>query len=234
MKRPDELSVALEAGAATTALVYRADRSSTAETILNVTLVLGHGAGADQRSAFIVDMARALAARGLDVVTFNFLYTEQGRRIPDRTPALESCYRAVIDTVREQMGSARRTLLIGGKSMGGRMATHVAAADRALPVAGIVLLGYPLHPPGRPDQRRDAHLPAVARPMLFVQGSRDTFGRPAELTPVIERIVPTPTLHVVEGGDHSFRLPKRNPPAQAAALAAVHTAIVAWIQRTVR
>ena len=113
------------------------------------------------------------------------------------------------------------------------MATHVAAADRALPVAGVVLLGYPLHPPGRSDQRRDAHLPAVARPMLFVQGSRDTFGLPAELKPVIERIVPTPTLHVVEGGDHSFKLSKRNPSTQAAAFAAVHAAIVAWVRRTV-
>lgn len=234
MKNPEELSVALETGAATTALVYRAGRPSTAETILNVTVILGHGAGAGQRSAFMVDIAHALAARGLDVVTFNFLYTEQGRRIPDRTPWLESCYRAVIDAVREQRGGARRTLLIGGKSMGGRIATHVAAADRALPVAGIVLLGYPLHPPGRPDQRRDAHLPGVARPMLFVQGSRDTFGLPVELKPVIERIVPTPTLHVVEGGDHSFKLSKRDPPAQAAAFAAVHAAIVAWVRQTVR
>ncbi len=113
------------------------------------------------------------------------------------------------------------------------MATHVAASDHALPVAGLVLLGYPLHPPGRPDQRRDAHLPAVGRSMLFVQGSRDTFGQPAELKAVIERLVPTPTLHVVESGDHSFTLPKRHPSAQAAARAAVHTAIVAWVRQTV-
>lgn len=233
MKRPDELSVALEAGAATTALVYRADRSSTADTILDVAFILGHGAGAGQRSTSMVDIAHALAAHGLDIVTFNFLYTEQGRRIPDRTPALESCFRAVIHTVRAHIDGARRTLLIGGKSMGGRTATHVAAADHALPVAGVVLLGYPMHPPGRPDQRRDAHLLAVARPMLFVQGSRDTLGLPAELKPVIERIVPAPTLHVVEGGDHSFKLPRRNPSAQAAAFAAVHAAIVAWVRRTV-
>ena len=92
---------------------------------------------------------------------------------------LEGCYRAVIDAVRDRVDSARRALFIGGKSMGGRIATQVAAADAALPLAGLVLLGYPLHPPGQPDRLRDAHLPQVARPMLFVQGTRDTFGTPA-------------------------------------------------------
>ena len=234
MRSPDALPVALETGAATTALVYEAHRSATAEAIPNVTLILGHGAGAGQRSPFIVAIAHALAAYGLDIVTFNFPYTEQGRRMPDRAPVLESCYRAVIHAVREHVDSARQTLVIGGKSMGGRIATHVAAADKALPVAGVVLLGYPLHPAGRPDQRRDAHLPAVARPMLFVQGSRDALGLPAELMPVIERIVPAPTIHVVEGGDHSFTLPGRNPSDQAAALTEVHAAIVAWVRLTFR
>src|SRR5204863_3928688 len=130
----------------TTALVYAATGSPAA------TLILGHGAGAGQRSAFMVDFARALATLGpvgVDVVTFNFLYTEQGRRIPDRAPALEACYRAVIEAVHAGVDSARRALFIGGKSMGGRIATQVAAADPELRLAGLVLLGYPLHPPGR-------------------------------------------------------------------------------------
>ena len=92
-----------------------------------------------------------------------------------------------------------------GLSMGGRMATHVAAADRDLPVAGLIMLGYPLHPPGQPQKRRDAHLPSVQRPMLIVQGSRDTFGTPEELGPVLEPLVPRATLHVIRGGDHSFK-----------------------------
>ncbi|MGE0702873.1 MAG: alpha/beta family hydrolase [Vicinamibacterales bacterium] len=206
-----EVPVLWDGGRATTARVYEA--SSPA-----LTLVLAHGAGAGQQSAFMVDFATALAALGLDVVTFNFLYTEQKRRAPDRTPVLEACYRAVVETVRNEVASAARALVIGGKSMGGRMATHVAAADRSLPIDGLVLLGYPLHPPGRPDQRRDAHLPAVGRPMLFVQGSRDTFGTPDELRPVLDTIEPAPTLHVVEGGDHSFK-PSRGG---SAALAAIH------------
>src|SRR5947207_8086351 len=119
----------------------------------------------------MVDTAHALSALGLDVVTFNFPYIEQHRRIPDRGPVLEACYRAVIERVRAEIRCAARFLFIGGKSMGGRIATQVAAADPALPVAGLVLLGYPLHPPGKPAERRDRHLPSIQRPILFVQGS---------------------------------------------------------------
>jgi predicted alpha/beta-hydrolase family hydrolase len=135
----------------------------------------------------------------------------------------------VIDAVRDEVDSARRFLFAGGKSMGGRIASQVAAADRGLPIRGLVLLGYPLHPPGRPEQRRDAHLPAVGRPMLFVQGGRDAFGTPAELTPVVASLSPKAMLHVVEGGDHSFKLSRNNPAAQSAVYADVHRTIVEWI-----
>src|SRR5436190_22888425 len=172
----------------------------------------------------MVDFASALADLGLDVVTFNFLYTEQQRKVPDRAPALEECYRAVIASVRDHLESARRGLFIGGKSMGGRIATQVAAADAALPIAGLVLLGYPLHPPGQPQKLRDAHLPAVRRPMLFVQGSRDTFGTPDELAPILVRVSPAPTVYRIAGGDHSFKLGKKDPVRQAE--------IYADIQRT--
>jgi predicted alpha/beta-hydrolase family hydrolase len=209
---------------ATTALIYSADQPSTA------VLILGHGAGAGQRSAFMTDFAHGLAGRGLDIVTFNFLYTEQGRRIPDRKPALMQCYRAVIDAVRAEVSLAR-PLFIGGKSMGGRMATEVAAADQELPISGLVLLGYPLHPPGRPDQMRDAHLPAVVYPALFVQGSRDAFGLPIEFAAGLEKMSPAPTSYVVEGGDHSFKIAKRNPAAQAAVYEDVQRTIVAWVRR---
>lgn len=212
----------LEAGAATTALVYAADRSVA-------TLILAHGAGAGQRHPFMVRFADALSAGHIDVVTFNFLYTAQGRRLPDRGAALEACYRDVIAAVRDRMESAREQLFIGGKSMGGRIATQVAAADAASPIRGLVLLGYPLHPPGRPEQRRDRHLPAVARPMLFVQGGRDAFGTPAELIPVLRGLMPPAALHIVEGGDHSFALPRKDASRQAAVFDDVQRAIVEWI-----
>jgi predicted alpha/beta-hydrolase family hydrolase len=116
--------------------------------------------------------------------------------------------------------------------MGGRIATQVAAADPPLSLDGLVMLGYPLHPPGKPQQRRDKHLPAIGRPMLFVQGTRDAFGTPAELTPIIGSLEPASALHVVQNGDHSFKLSRKDPAAQAAAFADIQRAIIAFIAQT--
>jgi uncharacterized protein len=184
--------------------------------------------------------AGALASRGLDVVTFNFPYMERmeedrretgtaRRRPPDRAPVLEACYRAVIGAVERQVPSAGRGFFIGGKSMGGRIATQVAAADHELKIDGLVLLGYPLHPPGNATRMRDAHLPAVGRPVLFIQGSRDTFGTPDELRPVLARMEPRPLLSVVEGGDHSFALSGAGREGQAIIETGVYETIARWI-----
>ena len=224
LKSPSKLTVPLDAGGAVTALAYLADRPRAA-------LILGHGAGAGQQSAFMIAFAQAIAALGVDTVTFNFPYIEQRRRVPDRGPVLESCYRSAIETVRAGIPSGRRHLFIGGKSMGGRIATQVAAADPTPAIGGLVLLGYPLHPPGRPDNRRDAHLPAIKRPMLFVQGSRDAFGSPDEMTPVLESLTPPARLHLVAGGDHSFKVSKGTD--QAAAYAEIQRTIVEWIDREI-
>jgi hypothetical protein len=191
--------------------------------------ILAHGAGAGHDSPFIVEFAKALRDLGLDVVTFNFLYIDEKRRIPDRGPVLEDTYRAVIDSVRSDLESARRALFIGGKSMGGRIATQVAASDASLPVAGLVLLGYPLHPPGQPHKLRDAHLPGVRRPMLFVQGSRDTFGTPDELAPILNTLSPEPTVDTIDGGDHSFKLSKKDPARQAAIYTGIQQRVFEWI-----
>jgi predicted alpha/beta-hydrolase family hydrolase len=211
---------------------HRGESTAVADSSARATLILGHGAGAGQRSAFMVDFAHALSALGLDVVTFNFLYVEQGRKIPDRAPALEACYRAVIGAVGAHVDSARRALFIGGKSMGGRIATQVAAAGADLRISGLVLLGYPLHPPGKPAERRDKHLPAIARPMLFVQGTRDAFGTPEELAPILGALQPAPLVHVVVKGDHSFKLSRKDPAAQAEIDAAAQRAIAAFIEST--
>src|SRR6185295_8584036 len=153
----------------------------------------------------------------------------QGRKIPDRAPALEACYRSVIDAVGANVDSARRALFIGGKSMGGRIATQVAAADSQLPLAGLVLLGYPLHPPGKPTERRDKHLPSIGRPMLFVQGARDAFGTPAELAPILATLQPPPVLYAVALGDHSFKLSRKDPAAQAQVYSDIQRAIVSFV-----
>jgi len=195
--------------------------------------MLAHGAGANQTSAFMVEFAQALAARGFDTITFNFLYSEAGKGPPDRNDRLEACYRAMIAAFHAGAITAdaeRSRLVIGGNSMGGRIASQVVAAtpDR---VAGLVLLGYPLHPPGRPDKLRSKHLPKITVPMLVVQGSRDTFGTPDELRPILAPLRAPAQLYVVEGGDHSFKVPKRGAPPQAQVYAAVLDEIEGWLGR---
>jgi len=184
-----------------TALVYPAAKPDLAD----ITLILGHGAGADQTSGFMTKFAKELAARGVNTVTFNFLYTEQGRRVPDTNNKLEACFRAVVEIIRmKKIG--RGTPMIGGKSMGGRIASQIAAAGAD--VEGLVFLGYPLRPPGKVDQLRAKHLSDIKVPMLFIQGSRDTFGTPDELRPIIKELEAPADLYVVQGGDHSFKVLK--------------------------
>jgi uncharacterized protein len=232
LKNPSELRIDVAPHGATSAIVYPAENTAPSSA---GALILAHGAGAGQRSPFITEFARAIASRGFDVVTFNFLYAERRRRAPDKAPVLEACYRAVISAV-EATGAAKHALFIGGKSMGGRIATQVAAGDRGIRVAGLVLLGYPLHPPGRPQQRRDAHLPSVERPMLFVQGSRDAFGTPEELAPVLARLGSAAVLHVVDGGDHSFKVSRAGAPpspADSTRASARQAAVYEDVQRIV-
>ena len=223
MIRIRELPVRINKDAEVTALLY-----SAGEPRMGGALVLAHGAGAGQHSTFMTSFATALAELGVDAVTFNFVYTERRRRIPDRRPALEACYAAVIAAVKQQLDGST-ALFIGGKSMGGRIATHVAASGLGESPRGIVLLGYPLHPPGRPQERRDAHLPDVRCPMLFVQGSRDVFGTPAELEPVLASLRAPAALHVVDGGDHSFKV-ANGGQRQAQVFLDVQRAIAKWLR----
>jgi len=229
--RVDDVAVEFDAGARLSARHYvGADRSGPLPTI-----VLAHGAGAGQRHPFMVAFGTGLAARGVGVVTFDFPYMEAKRRVPDRAPVLERAYQAAIRAVRNLPGIGTHPIFIGGKSMGGRMASHVAArhAAAAGPLSGLVFLGYPLHPPGRPDEPRDAHLPDIAAPMLFVQGERDAFGTPEELRPVLARLTAPAQLMVVEGGDHSFAVPRASERSAADARESVMDAIVAWVRATV-
>jgi predicted alpha/beta-hydrolase family hydrolase len=223
---PEPFGVEIAPDQKVTAIAYPAGTRDRA----GVTLVLGHGAGAGQTSGFMVSFATALAARGIDTVTFNFLYTEQGRRLPDSKGKLEACYRAVIVAV-GQRKNGRDRLAIGGKSMGGRIASQVAAGG-APEVAGLVFLGYPLHPPGKPDQLRVKHLPDIQAPMLFVQGARDTLGTPEELRPVIKTLKAPAELYAVAGGDHSFKVLKRAGVTQEDTYKAALDRIDQWLRAT--
>ena len=193
-------------------------------------LVLAHGAGAGQTHPFMVATARGLARRGVDVVTFDFPYMAKRRGAPDRPPVLEASFRTAIDAARTWSAKERRQgvpavsatrLFIGGKSMGGRIATHLGAQsatavtpeERLDGLAGIVALGYPLHPPGKPEQLRTAHLPDITAPVLIVQGERDAFGTPSEFEPILSAMKARTTLHVVAGADHSLSARGKKGPA---------------------
>jgi len=165
-------------------------------------LMLGHGASSNMNARILVDIADALASRGIAVVGFNFPYAEVGRRVPDPQPRLEACFRAVATSVSEEIPR----LFLGGKSMGGRIASHIAADG--FPTRGLVFFGYPLHPPGKPDRLRDAHLKRISAPMLFLQGTRDTFATPELLRRTVASLR-TAKLVEIEGGDHSFKVPGR-------------------------
>jgi predicted alpha/beta-hydrolase family hydrolase len=225
-KEPEELSVIVSDRDSVNALLYAASKKDR----VGVTVILGHGAGANQLSPFMRLFAGGLAARGLDAMTFNFVYMDQGRRVPDPKAKLEACYRAVIKVATQHKKLKGNRLAIGGKSMGGRIASQVAAAtENASEIAALVFLGYPLHPPGKPEQLRDAHLRDIRAPMLFVQGSRDAFGTPDELRAAIKRLHLPATVLVIEGGDHSLKVPKSLGVPQQQIYASTMDEIARWL-----
>jgi len=172
-----------------------------------MTIVLAHGAGAGQTHPWMQRVVRAFAEHGVTALTFNFPYMDAGRSAPDRAPLLESHYAKVW---MDLTAGADGPLFAGGKSMGGRIASQVAAASGFTPPpAGLVFFGYPLHPPNQPLKRRDEHLPRVAAPMLFVHGTRDQFGTPEEMQALTANL-PGATLHLIDGGDHSLVVKRKD------------------------
>jgi predicted alpha/beta-hydrolase family hydrolase len=150
-----------------------------------------------------------------------------GRKVPDKGPVLEAAWREQIGRVRQDPDLVKLPLFIGGKSMGGRIASHVAAQG-VEKLSGLIFLGYPLHPPGKPHQRRDAHLPSIKEPMLFVQGERDEFGSEPEIRELLPRLQHA-TLHIVPAGNHSLKVPARGAMSQDDVFKAVCDGIVEWI-----
>jgi predicted alpha/beta-hydrolase family hydrolase len=188
------------------------------------TVVLGHGAGSNRTNPFLVGLAEALAASGRRAILYNFPYSDTGRRLPDPNAVLEAAARSLADYARST-GASR--LVLGGRSMGGRIASQVVAAG--VPADGLVFLGYPLHPPKKPEKLRDRHLPIIEAPMLFVQGTRDTFARPDLLAAVLERLGPRASVHRVEDGDHSFAVRKSTDRSARDVTDEVHRVVLAWL-----
>jgi hypothetical protein len=189
-------------------------------------LILAHGAGGTMNTPSLRAYAEGIAARGLGAVRFNFGYAEAGKKAPDRAPKLEACFRAVLDAV----ATHADRVFLGGRSMGGRIGSHLAAAGaagaEAADVAGLVFLAYPLHPVGKPERIRDEHLYRVEAPMLFLQGTRDPFATPDLLRATIDKLGARATLHPVEGGDHSHRVKGRK---EADIVAELVEATMSWL-----
>ncbi len=166
-------------------------------------LVVAHGAGAGMDHPFIVGFCRAMVSHGVATARFDFRYMNAGRRSPDPEPALRAAWQEAFAGAGAL--AAGLPVLAGGKSLGGRIASMCVADGMA--AAGLVFLGYPLHPPGKPERLRAEHLERIAVPMLFLQGTRDPFARPELLREVLARLGDRATLVPVEGGDHSFNVP---------------------------
>jgi uncharacterized protein len=189
-------------------------------------LVLAHGAGAGMHHPFLAGIAAALAPHGIATLRFQFPYMEEGRRRPDPPALAHATIRAVVAEAERQ--TAGLPLFAGGKSFGGRM-TAEAEALKPLGVSGLVFLGFPLHPAGRPGDARARHLGDVGVPMLFLQGTRDQLADLDLLRPVIKRLRSRARLDVIEGADHSFHVPSRHGMDDAAMRRSLAARIAAWI-----
>jgi uncharacterized protein len=186
-------------GAEETSAVYQA-----AATSFKAVFVCAHGAGGHMADRGMERLATVLCERGFDLVRFNFLYREAGSKRPDPMPRLKQCFEAVVARTRAELGG--RKLIIGGRSMGGRAASMMAASD--FDCDGLLLLAYPLHPPAKPEQLRVAHLPKIHVPVLCINGTRDAFCTRELMEEALKTVRMQWTMHWVEGADHSFRVLK--------------------------
>ena len=215
---------------------------------LNALFVFAHGAGAGHFHPFMTGYAEGLATRGVTVVTFNFPYMEQRRKTPDRAPVLEDAFRRALVGAVEQRHVRASKLFIGGKSMGGRIATHLAASlairsqaaedtvkwPPVPPPSGVIAFGYPLAPPrSKRTGDRVTHLKSLQVPTLIVQGTRDPFGGPDEIIEALADAPAPPPIELlpVEGGDHSFGVLKSSGRDQALVHAEIQDAVAMWIQK---
>ncbi len=189
-------------------------------------VLLAHGAGADMNAATLTTVADALAAAKVPSLRFNFPYKAAGRRSPDRPPVLEASVREAAAELARLAKVPPERVVFGGRSMGGRIGSMVAADDGAL---GLVLLGYPLHPPGRATQLRVEHFPRLRMPALFVSGTRDPFGSPDELQRETKKIRGRVKFHWIETGDHGFKPLKSSGLTMNGVLADVTATVVSFV-----
>jgi len=208
-------------GADETTAIY--DPATTKEVAV---FLCAHGAGGSMSDKSTLAAARAMRSAGLGVVRFNFLYRERGSGGPDKMPKLTACFEAVVARAREEIEPQK--LIIGGRSMGGRAASMLASEGFA--ADGVLLLAYPLHPPGQTDKLRDAHLSSITMPVLCFNGTRDTFCEPALMKSVVKRLKSNWTMHWLEGADHGFHVPKSAGRTDGEVLDEVAEATRPWLR----
>jgi len=196
-----EASWKVTVGNETTSAIYE---SATADEIESTVFVCAHGAGGSISDRGTLAVANVLRARGVGVVRFNFLYKEKKSSRPDAMPKLEATIEAVVDKVRSELSP--KTLLIGGRSMGGRAASMMTA--KQFNCDGLMLYAYPLHPAGHPEKLRDAHLPSIEVPVLCINGTRDPLCTPELMEAALKTVKTDWTMHWIDGADHSFHVPK--------------------------
>jgi hypothetical protein len=195
-------------------------------------VIVAHGAGNDMHTQLLVRFTEGLGRAGFLGLRFNFPYMEKGRKAPDPAEKLIRTWQAAFEFVRDHPEFGTPHIVAAGKSMGGRIASQMAAEGQ-LAAKALVFLGYPLHPPGRKDQLRDAHLYEIEAPMLFFAGTRDALCDLALLKPVVSRLKTPAVLEVVDGGDHSFVLPKSARVSEEDVYSDITKRTIAWLRQAI-
>ena len=211
-------------GAEETSAVY--EPATDGEDI--ALFICAHGAGGNIADRSTLASANALREQGFGVVRFNFLYKEKGSGRPDAMPKLTTTFRAVVAQARAELGNPR-PLIIGGRSMGGRAASVLAS--EGFDADGLLLLAYPLHPPGAPEKLRDAHLPSITMPVLAFSGTRDPFVTPEIMTRVLMTVKAPWEMEWVEGADHSFHVNKASGTTDSAVMARIAEQSRGWVEK---
>ena len=194
-------------------------------------MLLAHGAGPGRRAPVLVAVADALAAAGIPSLRFDYPYRAAGRRAPDRPPVLAAATRAAAEELARRAAVDPARLVLGGRSMGGRVCSLVVADPEApVPALGLLLLGYPLHPAGKPDRRRDDHFGALTMPVCFISGTRDALAPQPTLTRSVKNLPGPVTLHWLESADHGYRPLKASGRTVDDVIAEVVETSVTWVQ----
>jgi hypothetical protein len=214
-------------------LTIEAGKSATVSALLmrprdaRACYVFAHGAGAGMTHSFMIEAAEGLAERGIATLRYQFPYMEKGSKRPDPPAIAQSAVRGAVAVAAQHF--PKLPLIAGGKSFGGRMTSQAQAKAPLAGVAGLAFFGFPLHAAGKPSSERADHLSEVRLPMLFLQGNADKLAEIDLLEPVVKKLGARATLHLVDGADHSFHVPKRSGRGDREVMVEILDAFASWV-----